>query len=132
VDHGSARDAYLEGREHLALLLAVNQRVVVLHRDERREVVRDGVVCARHVSSVVPYASRGLEKPTLHDAELPRPTRAHPDVSDVAGLDDVMEGLHGLLNGGIWVETMALQDIDVVQLKSLQRGLNGVEDVLCS
>lgn len=35
---------YLEGGEHLALLLAVDERVVVLHRDERREVVLDGVV----------------------------------------------------------------------------------------
>jgi hypothetical protein len=69
-------------------------------------------------------------KPTLHDAELPRPTRAHPDVPDVAGLDDVVEGLHGLLDRGVWIEAMALQDIDVVQLESLERCFDRVEDVL--
>lgn len=36
---------YLEGGDHLALLFAVDQAIVVLHRDEGREVVRDRVVC---------------------------------------------------------------------------------------
>ena len=34
----------LQRGEHLALFFAVEQAVVVLHRDEGREVVRDGVV----------------------------------------------------------------------------------------
>ena len=37
----------LEGREHLTLFLAVDEVVVVLHRDERSEIVCDGVVYAR-------------------------------------------------------------------------------------
>lgn len=37
----------LEGRKHLPFLLAVEKVVVVLHRDERRELVIDGVVCQR-------------------------------------------------------------------------------------
>ena len=36
---------YLERGEHLALLLAVDEAVVVLHRDEGREPVRQRVVC---------------------------------------------------------------------------------------
>lgn len=36
--------SYLESGEHLALFFAVNETIVVLHRDERRQVVRDGVV----------------------------------------------------------------------------------------
>ena len=35
--------ADLERRQHLALLLAINERVVVLHRDEGREPVLDRV-----------------------------------------------------------------------------------------
>ena len=34
----------LEGREHLALFFAIDQVVVVLHRDERSEIVGDSVV----------------------------------------------------------------------------------------
>lgn len=34
----------LESRHHLSLFLAVQDIVVILHRDERREVVFDGVV----------------------------------------------------------------------------------------
>ena len=37
--------AYLQSRKHLAFLLTVDQAVVVLHRNEWREIVRDGVVC---------------------------------------------------------------------------------------
>ena len=37
-------DAYLQSREHLAFLFTVEQVVVVLHRDERRELVVDCVV----------------------------------------------------------------------------------------
>jgi hypothetical protein len=36
---------YLEEREHLALFLPVQQTVVVLHGDERGEVVRYRVAC---------------------------------------------------------------------------------------
>ena len=36
---------YFQGGEHLALLFAVEQAVLVLHRDEGREVVRDRIVC---------------------------------------------------------------------------------------
>ena len=64
----------LECGHHLALLLAVHETVVVLHRDERREVVRDRVVCGDKFGSVKTivaeanartyFAWRGLRKRT--------------------------------------------------------------------
>ena len=39
--------AHLERGEHLALLLPVEQTVVILHGEEWREVVGDRVVCTR-------------------------------------------------------------------------------------
>lgn len=41
----SAHAEELQRGEHLALLLAVDEAVVVLHRDKRRQVVRERVVC---------------------------------------------------------------------------------------
>ena len=41
---------HLESREHLALLLAVEEVVMVLHRDERSEVVRYGIICLQLVN----------------------------------------------------------------------------------
>ena len=41
---------HFQGGEHLTLLLAIDQAVMVLHRDEGREVVRDGVVYEGGVS----------------------------------------------------------------------------------
>ena len=43
----------VEGGEHFALLLAVGEVVVVLHRDERRELVVDSVVCKRDVQQLM-------------------------------------------------------------------------------
>lgn len=37
--------AYPERRDHLALLLAVKEVIVILHGDERRQAVRQGVIC---------------------------------------------------------------------------------------
>lgn len=39
--------ADLQCREHLTLLLAIDEVVMVLHRDERRELVVDCVVCVQ-------------------------------------------------------------------------------------
>ena len=44
--------AHLQGREHLPFLFAVQKAVMVLHRDERREVVGDRVVCTIHAARV--------------------------------------------------------------------------------
>ena len=56
----------LERGEHFALLLSVHKRVVVLHRDEGREVMRDSIICKilprQQYSSTLPH-----QLLTLHD-----------------------------------------------------------------
>ena len=44
--------ADLQRREHLAFLFSINQAVLVLHRDEWREVMGDCVVCETALSSM--------------------------------------------------------------------------------
>lgn len=56
--------------------------------------------------------------------------RAHADVADVASFYDVVEGLHGFLDGRVVVESVTLEYIDVVELQSLQARFNSGEDVL--
>jgi hypothetical protein len=62
--------------------------------------------------------------------ELPSSAAAHSNVTHPARLDNVVKGLHGLLNGSVRVEPMALKDIDVVGLETFERRFNRVEDVL--
>lgn len=60
------RNMHLAGGEHLALFFTVDEAVVVLHRDERREFVGDGIVCRDIISdkrrgdSETYFAWRGL------------------------------------------------------------------------
>lgn len=48
---------HVQRREHL-VLLAVHERVVVLHRDEGRHVVRNRVVCGGVNSAALPTMTR--------------------------------------------------------------------------
>ena len=84
----------LQSWDHLPFLLAVQQIVEVLHRDERRELIIDRVV--------------------LHRLKLIGVAARHPNVADVASLDDIMEGLHCLFNRSFRIETMALEHVYVV------------------
>lgn len=72
---------------------------MVLHRNERRQVVRDRIA--------------------LHDVELPSVATRHSNVTRVSCFDDIMESLHSLSDGSIRIEPMALEDIDIVKLESL-------------
>ena len=67
---------------------------------------------------------------TLHGAELPGVARAHANVADVSRLDDVVERLHRLLDRRIIVEPMALKNVNVVELQTLQAVLDALKDVL--
>jgi hypothetical protein len=49
---------------------------------------------------------------------LPRVARRHANVSDVSCFYNIMKSLHGFLYWRIVVEAVALQDINVVKLKS--------------
>jgi len=71
-------------REHLALLLAVHQVVVVLHRDELGPAVGAGGYCA--FENCQAY---------MLDA---------PDIPGLARLHDIVQGLHRLLDRGLRVQ----------------------------
>lgn len=46
--------------------------------------------------------------------ELPCVAIGHPDVSYIAGLDEVMERVHRLCHQCVGVEAVALEDVDIV------------------
>ena len=93
-------------RDHLPLLLAVDQVVVVLHRDESG---RSDTLCLR---------------------ELPGVHAAGADVAGFPGPDDVVECLHRLLDRRLVVPAVDLVEVDVVELEALQRGVDRGEHVL--
>src|SRR3954469_14334557 len=104
-------DALVEAqRDHLALLLAVDEVVVVLHRHEPRPPVARGDV--------------------LRLRELPREHAARSDVARLARADDVVQRLHRLLDRRVRVPAVDLVEVDVVHAEPLQRGVDGGEDVL--
>jgi hypothetical protein len=81
---------------------------------------------------------------------LPSVARAHANVADPTLLDDIVKSLHlckyishqshsresnqfetyCFLNRRVIVESVALQDIDVIQLEAFQAVLDGLEDSL--
>ena len=60
---------YLECGKHLALFLAIDEAIVVLHRDERRELVLYRIVCEAWLEQL-----KGLfsGKFTLHGVDCGR------------------------------------------------------------
>lgn len=66
----------------------------ILHTDERRQLVIDRII--------------------LHCVELVGETRAHPNIADVSGLDDIVQRLHCLFDRSVVVEAVALEEIDVL------------------
>jgi len=89
-----------EQAEHLALFLALHQVVLILHGDEPCPPVQVGRI--------------------LHLGELPSPHRRGADVASLAGLHDIVERLHGLLDGRFRVEAVDLVEIDVVGVQAGQ------------
>ena len=105
------RDALVDAlRDHLALLFAVDEVVVVLHRDEPG---RAGALGGR-----------------LRLRELPREHAARADVAGLAGLDDVVESLHRLGDRRQRIPAVDLVEVDVVQPEPCQRGVDRGHDVL--
>lgn len=63
--------------------------------------------------------------------KLPRPHRARADIAHLTRLDKVVKSLHGLLCGDvIQVGTMDLEEVDVGCPKTLEGGVDLVEDGL--
>src|SRR5262245_40410199 len=108
---GDHADALVEAeRNHLALLLAVDQVVVVLHRDEPTPT---GDGCD-----------------LLRLRELPGEHARRADVARLAGPHDVVQRPHRLLDRRLVVPAMDLVEVDVVGAEAGQRGVDGRHDVL--
>ena len=99
-------------RNHLALLLAVDQVVVVLHGDEPGPAVRLGGV--------------------LRLGELPGEHAAGPDVARLAGAHDVVQRLHRLLDGRPGIPAVDLIEVHVLHLEVLERRVDARQDVLAT
>src|ERR1039458_2744698 len=97
-------------RDHLPLLLAVDEVVMVLHRDETSPAAQLGDML-------------GL-------GELPGEHAAGADVASLASAHYVMQCLHGLLDWRAAVPAMDLIEVDVVHTQALQRGVDRTENVL--
>jgi hypothetical protein len=97
-------------RQHLALLLAVEQVDVVLHRLEAGPAVRLG-----HVQRL---------------RELPGEHRRRADVQGLAGAHDVVQRLERFLDRHRRVPAMDLVQVDEVGAQALQAGIDLREDGL--
>lgn len=81
---------------------------MVLHADEFRPTVLLGCV--------------------LQERELPGPHAGRADVVHFAGTHEVVEGLHGFFEGRVWVEAVDLQEVQVVELKAGEGGVDCFEN----
>lgn len=66
----------------------------------------------------------------LELGELPRPHRRRAQVAHLPRADDVVEGLHRLLDRHVVVEPVEVVDVDVVRPEPAQRGVELLEDRL--
>jgi len=66
----------------------------------------------------------------LELGELPGVHAAGAQVADLAGLHDVVQGLHGLLEGSVGIEAVDLVEVDVVGPEPGQRGVDLLEVAL--
>jgi len=111
---GAPRDTtntkVIDEGEHLAFFLSVEQAMVVLHGDERSEVVENSIV--------------------LHSVELPSEAAAHSNVASMSSLDYIVQSMHRFLDRGVRVKPVTLKNIHVVNLKAFEAGLYRIEDVL--
>src|SRR5215831_13214862 len=97
-------------RHHLALLLAVDQVEMVLHRHELRPAV--------------------LLRDRQHLRELPGIHARRPNVARLSGAHDVVERLHRLFYRRVVIEAMDLIQIDVVHAETTKRRVDAVEQML--
>ena len=99
-------------RDHLALLLAIDQVVVVLHGHEA-------------VPAVLPRQVKGLGK-------LPRRHAAGAEVAHLAGAHQRVEGVQGFLHRRGGVPAVNLVQVDVVHLEPPQGVFARLDDVLAA
>ena len=97
-------------RNHLALFLAIDEVVVILHGDELRPAA----------------PLRRIEQAF----ELPGEHARRADVLHFPGLHYVVKGLECLLDRCLGIAAMDLVEVDVFRAEPPQRGINGLHDVL--
>lgn len=95
---------------HFALLFSIEQIVVILHADKFRPAI--------------------LLSNELQLRKLDCPHTARANIPYLPALNKIVKCLHGLLEWGSRVESMNLQKVDVVEVETLQRRIDGVEDGL--
>ena len=101
---------FLTEGQHLPLLLAVEQVVVVLHRDELVEPeVLGGVLCL---------------------GELVGPHRTRAEIADLLAADRVVEGTHRHVDGRVVVPAVSLVEIDRLHTQSFTTGVEFLLDRL--
>jgi hypothetical protein len=59
----------------------------------------------------------------LQEGELPGPHAAGAEVVHFAGADEVVQGEHGFFQGGVRVEAVDLQQVEVVELEAGEGGV---------
>lgn len=64
----------------------------------------------------------------LQPGKVDGPHGRRADITDLARLDEIVEGLHGLLERGVVVEAVNLEQVDVVGAQAAQRGVDLIED----
>lgn len=64
----------------------------------------------------------------LQSCKVDCPHGRSANVADLARLDEIVQSLHGLLEGGVIVEAVNLKQIDVVGTQTTQGGVDLVED----
>ena len=64
----------------------------------------------------------------LHPRKFYSPHRARADISDLAALDEIMQGFHRLLERNLGVEAVDLEKVEVVELEAGEGGVDGFED----
>ena len=95
--------------EHFALLLAIDEVVVILHGDEPRPAAR-----VRQVQRL---------------GELPGRHTGRAQVASLPRANDVIERFEGLVDRCVRIPSMDLIEVDVVDAQSAQRGIDRVHHV---
>lgn len=96
--------------DQLPLILPVEQIIVVLHGRERRPAVVAG--SKLHIVELIPIHSRSAQR------------------ADLAGLDEVVQGLHRLLDGRIVIVAVDDVQIQIVGAEPPQRAVDLAMDGL--
>ena len=104
----SKSEKHVQSEQGNPNLFAVEQRVFILHADERGPPV--------------------LACDLVEMRKLPATHRARANVAHFTALDKVVQGFHRLFGRHIGVKSVDLEEIEVGCLQTRKRGVDGVED----